>query len=29
MTFHDFLTLTVAYAVICALSLWVASKILP
>ena len=29
MTLQQFLVLTVAYAVVCALSLWVASKILP
>jgi len=29
MTLHDFLALTIAYAVVCGLSLWVASKILP
>jgi hypothetical protein len=29
MTLHDLFLLTIAYAVICGLSLWVASKVLP
>jgi hypothetical protein len=29
MTLHDLFLLTIAYAVVCGLSLWVASKILP
>ena len=29
MTLHDFLLLTIVYCVVCGLSLWLASRILP
>ena len=29
MTLHDWLVLTAAYCLICGLSLWLASKVLP